>query len=86
LFQEILDEFKYQHLGTFSLDDAYPELMEEGEFSKMRKKMIDTYQVENERQLRDRILNDPDAMQIFVGIRRFIFDDMVALNKYAYSL
>lgn len=74
--RRIIRERGLTHLGTFDLDDVFPD---SATFDEMRRVLVKIHG-ESVVQIRERSLNDPAGRDMFNGIHRFLFEDYVVLH------
>jgi pyoverdine/dityrosine biosynthesis protein Dit1 len=75
----IIADYGLKHLRTYSLDDAFTDHPSHDE---MRRRLVQEH-AESLAQLRDRIKQDAEALALFNGIHRFLFEDWQAVRPEA---
>lgn len=73
----IIADYRLDCLRTFNLDDLFGDYPS---YEEMRQRLVRDY-AEPLEQLRDRVKRDPESLQLFNGIHRFLFEDMLALES-----
>jgi len=68
--QEIIDSEKLQNISLYSLDDYYGS----SDHQQMRHQLVEEYAVSCD-EFRESMKSNPDSLQLFNGMHRFIFED-----------
>lgn len=71
----ILEEYKLSRLSTFNLEDVFAEF---ATYDQMRSALVRNYG-ESVDLIRERVARESDALQLFNGIHRFLFEDFSVL-------
>ncbi|MBI3507593.1 MAG: L-tyrosine/L-tryptophan isonitrile synthase family protein [Proteobacteria bacterium] len=74
--RRIIAEHELSHIATYDLDDVFAS---GDDYAAMRRELVERF-AEPLESLRERVKADPDTLQLFNGIHRFLFEDLVALN------
>jgi len=72
---EIIAEYKLKNLSTFCLEDIFGGKS----YDEMRRRLTEDF-AEDLEQLRERTRTESDALSLFNGIHRFMFEDQLALH------
>lgn len=71
----ILEEYQLDRLSTFNLENVFSEF---ATYDQMRQALVRNY-AESLDRIRERVARDPEALSLFNGIHRFLFEDFVVL-------
>ena len=74
--EEIIDQYKFKDLSTYNLEDAFQNMPS---FDDMRKILATNY-AEPLEVVRQKVLSDFDFENLFNGIHRFLFEDLLVLK------